>query len=330
VCSDAPVARVADAGWLKEIRAKSGAPVWRTDEETGTAYSLKLTNVGLKVIAANDMAGSRSDSTPEAPGGDESDDEKKTPAPKSDALDGTAVRSNFREGSKIAEAVKLLRREGGGTIDELSAAMNWLAAAEVERFVLEAIARVRPMRNLPVQNASRSAKGVENGDASNLAADEDNATMRARFGRVTLFVQSIDIEFSASEVDPAERISIPWTPQTFRRKREVIAPTSQGIGDLQSIRWEARTRLVSAIAKARRWLDEIVWGKTAGIEAIAAREGLNERSARMTLSLAFLAPDIIKAAVDGNLPRGLGLSRFTDLPASWSKQRRATGLSSSP
>ena len=119
-------AKMIDAGWLKEIKAKSGASVWRTDEETGTAYSLKLTTAGLKVIAANDMTGSCGGSTPEAPGGDESDDEKKTPAPKSDALDGTAARSNFREGSKIAEAMKLLRREGGVTIDELSAAMNWL------------------------------------------------------------------------------------------------------------------------------------------------------------------------------------------------------------
>ena len=29
------VAKMINAGWLKEIKAKSGAPVWRTDEETG-------------------------------------------------------------------------------------------------------------------------------------------------------------------------------------------------------------------------------------------------------------------------------------------------------
>jgi hypothetical protein len=65
---------------------------------------------------------------------------------------------------------------------------------------------------------------------------------------------------------------------------------------------------------------------TAGIEEIAAREGLNERLARMTLSLAFLAPDIVKAAVDGTLPRGFGISRLMDMPAGWAEQRRATGL----
>ena len=89
-------------------------------------------------------------------------------------------------------------------------------------------------------------------------------------------------------------------------------------------------KLISAIARARRWLNEIVSGEAAGIEAIAAREQLNERSARMTLSLAFLAPDIVKAAVDGTLPRGFGVSRLTDMPASWTTQRRAAGLPATP
>jgi site-specific DNA recombinase len=50
----------------------------------------------------------------------------------------------------------------------------------------------------------------------------------------------------------------------------------------------------------------------------------------MTLSLAFLAPDIVKAAVDGTLPRGFGVSRLMDLPAGWAAQRRALGLLPSP
>jgi hypothetical protein len=54
--------------------------------------------------------------------------------------------------------------------------------------------------------------------------------------------------------------------------------------------------------------------KVEGIETIANREGVSERSARMGLSLAFLAPDIVQGAVDGILPRGLGVSRLTDMP----------------
>jgi site-specific DNA recombinase len=48
----------------------------------------------------------------------------------------------------------------------------------------------------------------------------------------------------------------------------------------------------------------------------------------MTLSLAFLAPDIVKAAVEGTLPRGFGVSRLIDMPLSWAKQRHAAALPS--
>ena len=37
------------------------------------------------------------------------------------------------------------------------------------------------------------------------------------------------------------------------------------------------------------------------LESLALREGKTDRSIRMTLSLAFLAPNIVKAAVDGRL-----------------------------
>ncbi len=67
-------------------------------------------------------------------------------------------------------------------------------------------------------------------------------------------------------------------------------------------------------------------GSVPDIEAIARRESISERSARMTLSLAFLAPDIVEAAADGTLPRGFGRSRLTDLPISWAEQREQLGL----
>ena len=46
----------------------------------------------------------------------------------------------------------------------------------------------------------------------------------------------------------------------------------------------------------------------------------------MMLSLASLAPDIVQGAIEGRLPRGIGLSRLTDLPLSWSEQRAALGF----
>ena len=45
----------------------------------------------------------------------------------------------------------------------------------------------------------------------------------------------------------------------------------------------------------------------------------------MTISLAFLAPDLVKAAI-GRLPHGMGVARLADLSAEWSRQRQLLGL----
>ena len=46
----------------------------------------------------------------------------------------------------------------------------------------------------------------------------------------------------------------------------------------------------------------------------------------MLLSLAFLAPDLVKAIVDNRMPRGVGLTSLVDLPSVWGKQWKALGL----
>ena len=77
---------------------------------------------------------------------------------------------------------------------------------------------------------------------------------------------------------------------------------------------------------ARRWLDELIKDPHQTIEVFAAREHKSERSIRMTLSLAFVAPPIVAAAIEGRLPRGFGSKRVMDLPMVWSQQWDALGL----
>ena len=119
-------------------------------------------------------------------------------------------------------------------------------------------------------------------------------------------------------------IIAPRSPATFRRKREVIQPSDGFSAAARPIRTEARTRFLPPSPKGDV-VDQIVSDAASDIELIAAREGLSERSARMMLSLVFLAPDIVKAAVNGTLPRGFGVSRLTDLPGNWKEQRRTLG-----
>jgi site-specific DNA recombinase len=74
------------------------------------------------------------------------------------------------------------------------------------------------------------------------------------------------------------------------------------------------------------WLKELLAGQVANTAMIATREQRSNRSVQMMISLAFVAPDIIEAAVRGTLPRGIGLTRLMDLPPLWSDQRQALGL----
>ncbi|KAB2872645.1 MAG: transposase [Pseudorhodoplanes sp.] len=61
-------------------------------------------------------------------------------------------------------------------------------------------------------------------------------------------------------------------------------------------------------------------------ETIAQRNGCSPRKVNMTISLAFLSPALVKAALEGRLPRGIGVTRLCDMPAEWSRQHRVLGL----
>ena len=94
------------------------------------------------------------------------------------------------------------------------------------------------------------------------------------------------------------------------------------------MRSETRATLVAAIARGRRWLDELISDPTATADRIAQQENCSIRKVNMTISLAFLAPNLVKAAIDGLLPHGLGVTRLAALPAEWSEQRHLLGLPS--
>jgi site-specific DNA recombinase len=123
-------------------------------------------------------------------------------------------------------------------------------------------------------------------------------------------------------------LHIPWRKTSSKRRREIIVPKSAAPQDIRPIRAETRAKLVASIARGRRWLDEIVTGGVADVEQIAAREKCSVRKVNMTISLAFLAPDLVKAAIEGRLPRGIGVARLCDAPAEWSRQYRMLGLPS--
>ena len=126
------VAKLLEAGLVKEIRAKAGAPIWRGDEETGHTYALKLTAIGAKAIAIDETGPSEGEA--ERPADDPIVSVNPNPERGSDqaaAIDepnsGVAPSAlSPRSGSKIAQVIELLQRSDGATLAELVAATGWL------------------------------------------------------------------------------------------------------------------------------------------------------------------------------------------------------------
>ena len=122
---------------------------------------------------------------------------------------------------------------------------------------------------------------------------------------------------------------VPWRKTPSKRPREIILPAgTSSHRDSRPIRAETRARLITAIAKGRRWLDELMAGTATNVEQIAGTENCTVRQINMTISLAFLAPNLVQAAVEGRLPRGVGIANLRDAPTEWSLQYAWLGLAS--
>jgi site-specific DNA recombinase len=121
-------------------------------------------------------------------------------------------------------------------------------------------------------------------------------------------------------------LTIPWQKPPSKRSRQILLPHHTSRNEVRPEQFERRARLVSAIARGRQWLDDVISGRVTTIAALCEREKRSVRQVNMTISLAFLAPKLIKAAVEGRLPRGIGIERLRDPPAEWSRQFEALGL----
>lgn len=82
--------------------------------------------------------------------------------------------------------------------------------------------------------------------------------------------------------------------------------------------------LVKALARAQAWFGQIVRGERDGIGAIARAERLDRAYVSRVLCLAFLAPEMTKAILEGRQPMGLTAKKYLSIslryPLLWSDQ----------
>jgi site-specific DNA recombinase len=165
------------------------------------------------------------------------------------------------------------------------------------------------------------------------ASLDERAIVKSHVARVEIQPNRLVLKLAGSPItnrnEPSEdaTLYIPWKKPPSKRRREILLPESASASHVRPIRSETRTTLVASIARGRRWLNELVSNPAANAETIAKGEGCSSRKVNMTITLAFLAPDLVKAAIEGRLPHGIGLTRLCDLPAEWCNQRQILGLS---
>ena len=222
---------------------------------------------------------------------------------------------------------------GHGQKDK-AGSVSRVPAGEVERAVIDALARRFP---------------EDIGIVENLDAQADR--VRATIGKVMIHPQHIAIELRAATVqnpsdaaseaaqhdgdvqsdgailheDRTETITIAWAKPAVTRNRNILTVSSSQ-PSLPPLKSETRARILTGIALGRLWLGQLASGKVPDIATLVLCHDRSEKSVRSLLSLAFLAPDIVEAAVMNKLPRGFGITDLTDLPANWVEQRRQLTL----
>ena len=84
--------------------------------------------------------------------------------------------------------------------------------------------------------------------------------------------------------------------------------------------------LLKAVARARRWSQDLIAGRVQSVSEIAKRDGVAARYVRELMPLGFIPPGTVEAIIEGHQPPELtviGLTRRIDLPLLWSSQEEA-------
>ena len=137
-------AKLVAVGLVKEVKAKTGAPIWRRDETTEQAYALKLTAAGANAVEAHvkiesEMVGA----TVSAPSPDDrparraSRARSDAPMPVENAAQESRADQDLvgasepswrppRAGSKLDRILGMLSTDKGATLEELTGATGWL------------------------------------------------------------------------------------------------------------------------------------------------------------------------------------------------------------
>jgi DNA invertase Pin-like site-specific DNA recombinase len=217
----------------------------------------------------------------------------------------------------VSHAILQKRKTEAGSVARMP-------ASEIEMLVLE--------------GARKHLASIDKAEHQPAVADRDLIELHVE--RVIIKPQSLEVHLLSTRnasVQTEERfidepqsralsttaITLAWTAPSFSAVKGIIHSPSAA----PAMKPETRIGLLTAISKARGWIEDIRLGRIASFTEIAQREAQGERHIRLLAPLAFVSPRIIAAIIDGTAPADLTVTGLAKrLPYSWADQERAVGL----
>lgn len=202
-----------------------------------------------------------------------------------------------------------------GAIDEPVGSVTRVPAADIEAVIAQAVTAHADIEESRSGGSILSRKQIE------LAV----ARIEVRKSQLAIHLKGDDGQDSLDATRSSRMVLVPWKKPS-RPARQILLPANTPDQHRsRPMKAERRAVLVRAIGRGRLWLQDIVDGRTT-IEDLATEQKCSIRQINMTMSLTFLSPALVSAAVEGRFPRGIGVAALRDAPAEWSQQMARLGL----
>jgi DNA invertase Pin-like site-specific DNA recombinase len=217
----------------------------------------------------------------------------------------------------VSQAILQNRKSEVGSVSRVS-------GPDIETIVIAAARQAIADRETNKAPSSTPAIASLDSDRNLIAHHVARIVLRPRAVEITLSDERDDRDDASQIAAGGEQqfMSVPWSPPVARRRKGILhRPASRDLDPRD------REALLTAIAKARSWMDDFIDGRAHSFEEIAEREQKVARHIRFLAPLAFLSPRIIDAIANGDVPASATVSGLVrSLPHNWAEQEQLFGL----
>ena len=217
----------------------------------------------------------------------------------------------------VSQAVLQKRKDEAGGIARV-------AAPDIEELVIAALRHeVGDINRQAAPDQTSPLLGLSDRDLITLRVER--IVLCSRYVEITLRGSSSPEGQGTGDASPLvpKTLHLPWTPTSaWARKGIAWKPSAQANLDPAT-----SDILLTAIARARSWMNDLSEGRIDSFEEIARGENKGERHIRRLIPLAFVSPRIVEAIANGSAPADLTVTSLTSaLPHSWTKQQKKFGV----